>query len=86
MSANEIKDFENYYKRIGFSKEDCYYSMKLLKKKNILFLAHKLIGKMPDPHNTKEHYQSFINTTSVKQSKIITYQPKAIESPNNVDI
>ena len=41
---------------------------------------------MPDPHNTKEHYQSFINTTSVKQSKIITYQPKAIESPNNVDI
>ena len=35
MSVNEIRDFifENYYKRIGFSKENCYYSMKHLKKK-----------------------------------------------------
>ena len=30
MSINEIKDFifENYYKRIGFSKEISYYSVK----------------------------------------------------------
>ena len=30
MSVNEIKDFifENYYKRIVFSKENRYYSMK----------------------------------------------------------
>ena len=30
---------------------------------------------MPEPHNAKEHYQSFIrkkNTKSIKQSKIIT--------------
>ena len=35
MSFNEIRDFifEDYYKRIGFSKENSYYSMKRLKKK-----------------------------------------------------
>ena len=35
MSVNEIRDFifENYCKRIGFSKENSYYSMKRLKKK-----------------------------------------------------
>ena len=37
MSINEIKDFisENYDKRIGFSKEISYYSMKCLKIKKI---------------------------------------------------
>ena len=35
MSVNEIRDFifENYYKRIGFSKENSYCSMKHLEKK-----------------------------------------------------
>ena len=30
MSVNEIRDFifENYYKRIGFSKRNSHYSMK----------------------------------------------------------
>ena len=44
MSVNETKDFifENYYKRIGFSKENSYYSMRLLKKKDVLLLANKL--------------------------------------------
>ena len=34
MSINEFKDFifENYHKRIRFSKENSYYSMKRLKK------------------------------------------------------
>ena len=44
---------------------------------------------MPDPLNAKEHYQSFIrkkNTKLVKQSEIITYQPKTFQNPNNVDI
>ena len=56
MSVNEIKDFifENYYKRIEFSKENSYYSMKRLKKK-LLLLANKLIEKIPDPCNAKEH-------------------------------
>ena len=37
MSVNEIKDFifESYYKRIGFSNEISYYSIKHLKKKKI---------------------------------------------------
>ena len=37
MHDNEIRDitFENYYKRIGFFKENSYYSMKRLKKKKI---------------------------------------------------
>ena len=44
---------------------------------------------MPDPCNTKKHYQSFIrkkNKKSVKQSDIINYQPKAFENTNFVDI
>ena len=45
--ANGIKDFifENYYKRIGFSKENSYYSMKRLKRKDLLLLGNKAIEK-----------------------------------------
>ena len=34
VTVNELRDFifENYYKRIGFLKESCYYSMKRLKR------------------------------------------------------
>ena len=75
--VNEIKDFifANYYKRIGFSKENSYYSMKRLKKKkkkkkDLLLITNKLIEKIPDLCDAKEHYQSFIrkkNTNSIKQ-------------------
>ena len=44
---------------------------------------------MPDPCNAKEHYQSFFkkkNRKPVKQSEIITYQPKTFENPNIVYI
>ena len=36
-SVNETKDliFENYYKRIRFSKENSYYSVKRLEKKKV---------------------------------------------------
>ena len=70
MSINEIRDFtfENYYKRIGFSKEGSYYSMKCLKK-NLLLLANKLIEKVPDPDNAKEHYQSFMREKNRKSVK-----------------
>ena len=62
MSVNLIKYFlfEKYYKRIGFSKENSYYSIKRVKKKDLLLLANKLIEKMPDLHNAKEHYPPFI--------------------------
>ena len=74
MSVNEIKDFifEKYHKKIGFSKVNSYFSMKRLKKKYLLLLANKLMEKIPDSLNAKEHYHSFIrkkNTKSVKQSK-----------------
>ena len=38
MSVNEIRDFifENYYNRVGFSKENSYYSIKLLKRNFIV--------------------------------------------------
>ena len=60
MFFNEIRDFifENYYQQIGFFKENSYYSMKHLKRKYLLFLASKLIEKVPDPPNAKKHYQS----------------------------
>ena len=44
---------------------------------------------MPDPRNAEKHYQSFLrkkNSKSVKQSEIITYQPKPFENPNIADI
>ena len=31
--------------------------MKRLKRKDLLLLANKLIEKLPDPRNAKEHYQ-----------------------------
>ena len=91
ISVNEIRYFifENYCKRIGFSKENSYYVMKRLKEKDLLLLANKLIEQIPDPYNAKEYYQSFIrkkNTKSVKQSEIFTYQPKVFENSNIVDI
>ena len=71
MPFNEIENFifENYHKRIGFSKENSYYLLKLLKKKELLFLASKLIEKIPDPLRDKEHYQSFIRKKNAKLVK-----------------
>ena len=63
--------------------------MKRLKRNDFLLLATKLIEKIPDPRNDKEHCQSFIrkkSTKSVKQSKIITYQWETFEKPNIFDI
>ena len=45
MTPNKIRDFI-YYKRIEFSKESSYYSIKCLKKKYLLLLLkNKLIEK-----------------------------------------
>ena len=57
-------------------------------KKKLLFLANKLIEKIPDSCNTKEHYQSFMTKKkkSVKQSEMITYQGKVFENPDIVDV
>ena len=86
ISVNEIRNFvfENFFKRMGFSKENSFYSVKRLKRKDLLLLANKLKEKVTDPHNAKQHYQIFIrrkSRKSVKHSKIKTF-----ENPNLVDI
>ena len=47
MFVNEIKDFifKNYYKQIGFSKENSYYSMKHLKKKRLIVACEQISRK-----------------------------------------
>ena len=49
MSANDIWYFiyENYCKRIVFSKEDNYRSLKRLNKKDLVLFANKVIEKVP---------------------------------------
>ena len=58
ISVREIRGFifENYYKKVGFSKENSYYSMKCLQRKYLFLLANKLTEKVSDPHIAKEHY------------------------------
>ena len=60
-----------------------------LEKKRFIVAHKQLIGKIPDPCNAKEHYQSFLrkkNRKLIKQSGIITYQPKTFENSNIADI
>ena len=69
-----LKDFifETYYRRVGFPKENSYYS----KEKHLLLFASKLIDKIPDASNANEYYKSYLkrkkNATLVKRSKIST--------------
>ena len=56
---------------------------KCLKRKDLLLLANKLIDKVPDPRNAKEDYELFLqkkSRKSVKQSEIITYEPKTFNT------
>ena len=71
ISVNKIRDFifENYHKRIGFSKGNSYSVKLLKKKKDFLLLANKLIEKISDPYNAKEHYGSFIRKKNIKSVK-----------------
>ena len=73
MTVNELRDFtfENYYKRIGFVKESIYYLMTRLKRKNLLWLATKLIEKTPNLCNAKEHYQTYIRKKKTQNQENI---------------
>ena len=51
--------YENYYRQIGFPKENSYYSMKRLKK-DLLLLVTKLREKIPNDSNAKEYYQTLL--------------------------
>ena len=89
MTSNEIIDFifENYYKQIGFSKENSYYSMKHWNMKYLFLLPKKLIEKIQDRPNVKNtiNHLSKNPTKAVKQSEIITCQPQTFEHSNTVD-
>ena len=61
--------YEKYYRRIGFPKENSYYSMKHQKKKGLPPSSTKLIEKKPDPSNTKEYYQSYLKRQNTKLIK-----------------
>ena len=63
MPVNEIRDFtfQNYCKRIGFPMEKQLLSNEVFEKK-LLLLPNKLIEKITDPCNAKEHYQPFKKT------------------------
>ena len=76
MGINELRDliFEKNYKRIA--------SMKRLKIRNLLLLATKLIEKIPDTPNAKEHYELFIRNKNKKISKIIGNNYLSTENPN----
>ena len=57
MTVKEIRHFlfENYYKQIGFSKENNYCSMKH-QKKDLQLLSTKLTEKILDPQNAINHF------------------------------
>ena len=87
-TVNELKDFffENYYQRMGFARENSYYSAKH-QKKGLQLLATKLREKIHDSSNAKEYYESFLRKKKlVKRSKIITQQPKPIRTANAINI
>ena len=66
--------FKTIIDELDFLKKTVIFQWNI-RKKYLQLLATKLTEKIPNPHNFKEHYQSFIrkkNTKLVKQSKIIT--------------
>ena len=66
-----LPNFENYHKQIGFSKQNSSMkNKKTTEKKDLQLFSIKLMEKITDPCNVKEHYQLFIrkkNTKSIKQ-------------------
>ena len=87
MTVNELRDFifEYYYRRMGFARENSYYSVKHQKIKDLQLFATKLAEQIPDPSSAKEYYNSYLrrkDMKSVKRSKINTEQLKAVERPN----
>ena len=63
ISVNEIRDFifENYYLDICILRTMIWIFLGkqlFLRKADLLLLVNKLIEKIPDPCNAKEHYQS----------------------------
>ena len=70
MTVKELKDFtfENYHQRMGFAKENSYYSMKHHRKRSTT-ACNQINRKIPGPCNAKEHYQSFLRKNPAKPAK-----------------
>ena len=86
--TSEILSMKTIINKLDFLKETVIVRQNTRKKKLLLFVK-KLLDDLPDPCNAKQHYESFLrkkNRKIVKQSEIITYQPKTFKNPNIVDI
>ena len=82
MTIKELKDyiFNDYYKRIGITEENSFYSMKRRGKKDLLSFAIKLIENV-------QYCQSYLK----KKTKLVTlsktiFQLKTLENPNIVQL
>ena len=75
MIGKELKDFifEKYYRQLGFTKENSYYSIKHWKEKDLLLLGVKLIKKITDASNAKDYCKSFLKN---KNKKLVNQKKK----------
>ena len=58
MTIKDLREyiFGNYYKRLGFAKEeDSYYLLKKQSKRGLEIFSTKLTKKIPDPSRAKDH-------------------------------
>ena len=53
---NALKKWQPMNERIGFAKENSYYSMNHQKKKDLLLFENKLIESISDPSNAREYF------------------------------
>ena len=86
---SETLSLEISINKLDLLKEKIIFQWKFWEKKFVVACNQTNRKKTSDPPNAKEQYQSFIrkkNTNSVKQSEIITDQPKSFESLEIVDI
>ena len=72
---SETLSLKTIINNLDFLRKTVISQWNVWKKKDLLLLATKLIEKVPDPHDAKEHYQSFIRKKNRKS--VITEHPKA---------
>ena len=67
MTVKDLRllTFENYYKRIDFTKKGSYYSLK----KYLILFAINLTKKIPDPTKCKEHHELFLKNNRKRIQK-----------------
>ena len=72
---SETLSLKTITNNLDFLRKTVISQWNVWKKNDLLLLATKLIEKVPDPHDAKEHYQSFIRKKNRKS--VITEHPKA---------